>query len=267
MTEHSRYFRPPQLPGVEALHARFVSHAYVPHSHPTWTVAVVHHGAARFEVDATRQRADRGELFVLEPEAVHTGMAAVPEGWAYQVLYLDPQLVRDWDERDATPPRAARWVVFRDRALRNSLLRMHAVIASGAGDVLELDESVLQAVLALLPHLRTAQAPFRARGEHAAVRRAQGYLSERWDQPVRLAELSAHAGLSRFELVRRFREHTGLPPHAFQTNLRIARARGMLSEGEPIARVAASCGFADQPHMTRAFKRAVGVTPGVFAAS
>lgn len=77
------YFRPPGLPGVEALHARFVRHAYAPHSHPTWTVAVVQHGAARFEVDATQQRADRGELFVLEPEAVHTGMAAVPEGWAY----------------------------------------------------------------------------------------------------------------------------------------------------------------------------------------
>jgi AraC-like DNA-binding protein len=141
------------------------------------------------------------------------------------------------------------------------------VIATGAGDGLELDESVLQAVLALLPHLRTTPALLRARGEHASVRRAQGYLSERWDQPVRLGELSVQAGLSRFELVRRFRQHTGLTPHAFQTNLRIGRARGMLSAGEPIARVAASCGFADQPHMTRVFKRAVGVTPGVFAAS
>ena len=81
MSEHATYFRPTDLDGVEALHARFVKHAYVPHSHPTWTVAVVQHGAARFEVDATRQRADRGELFVLEPEAVHTGMRAVPAGW------------------------------------------------------------------------------------------------------------------------------------------------------------------------------------------
>jgi AraC-like DNA-binding protein len=266
MPEHARYYRPLGLHGVEALHARFVTHAYAPHSHPTWTVAVVHHGAARFEVDATQQRADRGELFVLEPEAVHTGMAAVPEGWAYKVLYLDPRLVRDWDERDSAAPRAARWVVFRDRGLRDSLLRMHAVIASGAGDGLALDESVLQAVLGLLPHLRATGVAARGRREHAAVRRAASLLSEEWDQPVRLAQLSAHAGLSRFELVRRFRQHTGLTPHAFQTNLRIARARGMLSAGEPIARVAASCGFADQPHLTRAFKRAVGVTPGVFAA-
>jgi AraC-like DNA-binding protein len=84
---------------------------------------------------------------------------------------------------------------------------------------------------------------------------------------VSLAALSSVAALSRFELVRRFRRDTGLTPHAFQTNLRIARARDMLNRGEPAAQVAAQCGFADQPHLTRTFKRAVGVTPARFAAS
>jgi AraC-like DNA-binding protein len=288
--EHATYDRPPGLPGVEALHARFIEHAYVPHSHPTWTVAVVHHGAARFEVDATQQRADRGELFVLEPEAVHTGMAAVPEGWAYKVLYLDPALVHEWDERDGLAPRAARWVVFRDRALRDSLLAMHAVLAQagsaggtdcvneagGAGAAgrapeaagLELDEAVAATIDALRPHLKPAPVTRdRGRAEHTAVRRARSYLSERWDRPVTLAELASVAGLSRFELLRRFRAQLGLTPHAFQRNLRITRARSMLLAGVPPARVAAECGFADQPHLTRTFRRAVGVTPGRFTAA
>jgi AraC-like DNA-binding protein len=251
---------------VEALHARFISHAYVPHSHPTWTVAVVDHGAARFEVDATQQRADRGELFVLEPEAVHTGMAAVPEGWAYKVLYLDPALLHEWDERDGAPPRASRWVVFRDRSLRDSLLRMHSVLGAGTTG-LELDEAVAGAVEALRPHLRPGPERASDRAEHAAVRRARAYLAEHWDQHVPLAALSSFAGLTRFELIRRFQQHTGLTPHSFQTNLRIARAREMLSAGEEIARVAAACGFADQPHFTRTFRRAVGITPGRFVAT
>jgi AraC-like DNA-binding protein len=266
LSEHSTYFRPAGLPGVEALHARFVRHAYAPHSHPTWTVAAVHQGAARFEVDATRQRAHRGELFVLEPEAVHTGMAAVPEGWAYKVLYLDPALLHEWDERDAAAPRAARWVVFRDRTLRDSLVRMHELLCADATG-LELDESVVGAVEALRPHLRPGPPAARGGSEHAAVRRARAHLTEHWDQPVPLAALASYAGLTRFELVRRFRQQTGLTPHAFQTNLRVARARAMLSAGETIARVAAECGFADQPHLTRTFRRAVGVTPGRFAAA
>src|SRR3954465_1301587 len=107
MSERTRHFRPAELPGVEALHASFVAHAYRPHSHPTWTVAVVERGAARFTLDATQQRADRGELFVLEPESVHTGMAAVPEGGAYKVLCLDPGVLGAHAEHDRDAPQAA----------------------------------------------------------------------------------------------------------------------------------------------------------------
>jgi AraC-like DNA-binding protein len=253
------------LSGVEALHARFVKHAYVPHSHPTWTVAVMRLGAARFDVDASKQRADRGELFVLEPEAVHTGMAAVPEGWAYQVLYLDPGLLHEWDERDGSVPRAARWVVFRDPILRAALVRMHSTLANGVTG-LERDERVAEAVARLRVHLRPGTPGTRGGREHAAVRRARAYLVEQWDQPVALSELARCAGLSRFELIRRFRQQTGMTPHAFQTNVRVARARAMLRAGDPIAQVAAACGFADQPHLTRTFRRAVGVTPGRYAA-
>jgi AraC-like DNA-binding protein len=231
-------------------------------------VAVVERGAARFDLDATKQRADQGELFVLEPEAVHTGMAAVPEGWAYKVLYIEPAVVHEWAERDATPPRAARWVVFRDLALRGALERAHRALISEAPGGLAVEEAVLGAVAALRPHLRPGPpARGRDRAEHAAVRRARLHLRERWDQRVTLAELSATAGLSRFELIRRFRTQVGVTPHAFQTNLRVEEARRLLAVGTSPAEVAAACGFADQPHLTRVFKRAVGVSPGRYARS
>ena len=266
MGEYSTYFRPDGLPGIEALHARFVRHAYRPHSHPTWTVAVVERGAARFSLDATQQRAAQGELFVLEPESVHTGMAAVPEGWAYKVLYIEPQLLHDWDERDAGPPRAARWVVFRDVALHQALQQAHAaLLAEPPGDIAT-EEAVLNAVAALRPHLRPGPPDRgRERAEHAAVRRARTHLRERWNQRVTLAQLASVAGLSRFELVRRFREQTGITPHAFQTNLRVQEARRLLAAGTAPAEIAADCGFADQPHLNRVFKRAVGVSPGRYA--
>jgi AraC-like DNA-binding protein len=159
-------------------------------------------------------------------------------------------------------------VVFRDHALRAALLRAHAALAHQPAG-LAVEEMVLQAVAGLAPHLRGASvavpAGRRERGEHAAVRRARVHLQHRWDEPVSLAELAGVAGLSRFELIRRFREQNGLTPHAFQRDLRIDRARAMLGDGVPAAAVAAACGFADQPHLTRVFKRLVGVTPGAYA--
>ena len=226
---------------------------------------MVQRGAARFTVERTRQRAGAGELFVLEPEAVHTGMAAVPEGWAYKVLYVDPTVLHDWGEAQGPAPRAARWVVFRDPALRAALLSAHAALAAEPPG-LALEEKVLAAVAGLAPHLRGAVAALRRdRGEHEAVRRARRHLEERWDQPVSLAELAGVAGLSRFELLRRFQQQNGLTPHAFQRDLRVEQARALLGDGVPPAAVAAVCGFADQPHLSRVFKRLVGVSPGAYA--
>lgn len=263
--EHARYFRPAGLVGVEALHATFVDHAYRPHSHPTWTIAVMEAGAARFSVETSQERADAGELFVLEPDAVHTGMAAVPEGWSYKVLYLEPALVGAWADGDASVSRYSRWVVFRDKALRDRLLQAHRAFAAGdAGIALEVP--VVEAVAGLRPHLRPFPGAVRCgRAEHAAVRRAVAFLREHWNQRVDLVELSGAAKLSRFELVRRFREQVGLPPHAYQLDLRIKEARRLLTAGRSPVEVALICGFADQPHLTRMFKRAVGVTPSDYA--
>jgi AraC-like DNA-binding protein len=102
--------------------------------------------------------------------------------------------------------------------------------------------------------------------EPAAVRTARAYLEEHSDEDVSLDDLAAMAGLSPFHLVRTFRAATGLPPHAWLDQLRVRHARRLLREGMPIAQVAATAGFADQSHLTRRFKRLVGVTPGQYAA-
>jgi AraC-like DNA-binding protein len=193
-------------------------------------------------------------------------MAAIPEGWQYKVLYIDPDLLPTWDETDAPAPRAARWTVFRDRGLRNALLRAHRTLADESGDALAVSEAVLTAIRLLRPHLRPVPAERRRGGpEHTAVRRAVSLLRERWDENISLAEVATVAGLSRFELVRRFHAQVGLTPHAFRTDLRVKNARALLAAGESPAQVAATCGFADQPHLTRTFRAAVGVTPARFA--
>ncbi len=105
----------------------------------------------------------------------------------------------------------------------------------------------------------------RARKLRPEVVRVRQILRDRWAEPVSLAELTDAVGLSGFHLLRLFREQVGTPPHHYQLHLRISRAREMLDRGLPIADVALDCGFADQPHFTRWFKRVVGFTPAAFA--
>jgi len=56
-----------------------------------------------------------------------------------------------------------------------------------------------------------------------------------------------------------------MPPHAYQTQLRVLRAKALLRAGQPAARVAASTGFFDQSHLSRHFRWLVKLTPGRYA--
>jgi AraC-like DNA-binding protein len=82
---------------------------------------------------------------------------------------------------------------------------------------------------------------------------------------VDLETLAKRAGLSRFHALRAFKQRYGLPPHAYQLCLRIHHARLLLADGASAADVALRCGFADQSHFTRHFKRFTGVTPMQYA--
>jgi AraC-like DNA-binding protein len=57
----------------------------------------------------------------------------------------------------------------------------------------------------------------------------------------------------------------GMAPRDYLRAVRLHRARQLVMAGEPIAAVAAECGFADQAHFTRWFRRSFGYTPGDLA--
>jgi len=79
-------------------------------------------------------------------------------------------------------------------------------------------------------------------------------------------QLAATAGLSAFHFSRLFHRVVGVSPHQYLVGCRLRHARELLAvgQGRSIAEVALECGFADQAHLARHFRRAYGVSPGQF---
>jgi len=100
--------------------------------------------------------------------------------------------------------------------------------------------------------------------EPVAVKKARQYIEANFSQPISLDSLGQLTELSPFHLHRVFCTQVGMPPHAYQTQLRINRAKQLLRLDLPLSAVALSTGFADQSHLTRHFHRLVGLTPGQF---
>jgi AraC-like DNA-binding protein len=152
-------------------------------------------------------------------------------------------------------------LLITDRELLGRFLAAHQRLGS-AVSAMEGD-SLLIGVLAELVarHAGGRLAPLTNR-EHPSVHRARDYLDTHYADNISLHDLARQAGLSPFYLHRTFSRQVGLPPHAYQAQTRIARAKTLLLEGLAIADVAAQTDFADQSHFTRQFRRWTGVAPG-----
>jgi len=90
-------------------------------------------------------------------------------------------------------------------------------------------------------------------------------IRDQLGEDLSLETLAQEAGFSPYHFARLFRQATGESPHKFVLRQRVERARQLLKETDaPLAQVALESGFANQSHLTQAFKRHLGLTPRMY---
>lgn len=267
--ERARFFRSAALPEAELLTARYVSHTFAPHWHEGYVIGVITAGAEGYRYQGAQHVAGVGGIACINPGEIHTGERAAEEGWAYRVFYPSARTLLDLARElrgtgtlsTGGIPRLPHAVV-QDQPLAVALARAHRLLESGQ-DVLEAQTAALQALSALLVrHGREPEARPAPRGENARVEAMRQRLAADLTEPLTLDELAASVGLSAFHAARLFAREAGLPPHAWRNQLRLNRSLDLLRSGHSVTEAAAACGFTDQSHYTRHFRRTFGTSPG-----
>lgn len=168
--------------------------------------------------------------------------------------------------------RPAELPYFRDLTIADAatvarFARTHAALSGGPATISVLDQDVrlLGLVGGLLHRYAGVAAGRPLPPAHRAVRRARDYLHQHRAATVTLADLARVSELSPYHLTRLFTADVGLPPHAYQVQLRVEHAKRLLLAGRPVSDAAHEAGFFDLSHFTRHFKRSVGVPPGRYA--
>ncbi|MFJ4683111.1 AraC family transcriptional regulator [Streptomyces sp. NPDC091377] len=250
-------------PPLHLLTARFDRHVYAPHAHDEYTIGVTVAGREFIDYRGERIVTHPGAFVVLAPGETHTGGPEGCEGYAYRALYAAPALLTDGVLGRGLPhfPEP----VIDDPELTAALHLAHTDLSDRHPDPLEVESRLPWLLTALARRHSTAPAaPDAIPGAARIAHTVRDRLADELLAPPSLTDLAAELGLSRYQLLRAFRTAMGLPPYAWLAQHRVARARTLLDTGLRPAEVAPLVGFADQAHLTRWFRRVLGVTPAAY---
>ncbi len=282
---------------MDLLHAR-MAEPFAPHVHDGFSIGVCIEGLEMIRYRGRPHYAAPGSVVILPPGEAHTGGPSDGSNFVYRVMYPTAELLGDGAAR---PPRFPQPVVM-DPALAAEMRLVHAALsraAQGSGrwpaepaghgpagaqpagpcpastgpastgpastEPLETESRLCWLFGELVRrHAAPAGPASGLPGTSAVARQVMDRLADQLTCPPALADLAADAGLSRYQLLRAFGAEVGMPPYAWLAQHRVARARLLLEHGHRPAEAATLTGFADQAHLTRWFRRVVGVTPGAY---
>jgi AraC-like DNA-binding protein len=257
-------YRPEYLPGVELWSIRASSRPWImlyefyafcgpDEGSPSWrSVDHVTVGNGR------SLRMQAGDLMVAAPGDV-SRIAQLSAPLYFHAINVQPHAATAWLAGSA----GLGFGRIVQPQLMDSFQRAWRAVESVALDVTEREHHLRSFLAGAFPLLAGKDQP-RPGARSGAVKRAREFIDDLHAQSITLSDIAQAAGASVWHLERSFSAALGVPLHTYLQHVRLARAMAMLRRGARSAEASQAAGFADQSHMTRAFRRWLGITPRTF---
>ncbi|TWI55667.1 transcriptional regulator, AraC family [Pseudomonas duriflava] len=262
----SRFWRDESLPFIEArevLDGRKV--CYARHSHDTFSIGAITAGRSTYLNGHHLMHIAQGDVVLMNPQAVHACNPIENEPWAYRMFYVDTawlgQLQHELGADVAAGFSAFAVTHTGDTVLYRALNQLYDMLTDPDADTLHRHSSAIEFFTLLQQRLGPKSLTLPAQPLES-LQRAARFIGEHCTEALRLDDICLAANLSPSYLIRAFKQHYGMTPHAYLINRRIQRSRQWLKEGRGLAEVAAAAGFSDQAHFQRMFKKHLAATPG-----
>jgi AraC family transcriptional regulator len=183
-------------------------------------------------------------------------------------LHLPPDVIDDalgeLSRANQKRPEMPHRLLAVDPMIEQAMLGLAGAMAANAPDLYAETAANFLAMHLVVRHgdCRVALPPAR---DDRRLRRVEAFMRENLGAPLSLADMAREAGVSRFHLLRIFKNAYGETPLRSLTRIRMEEAQRRLEQGgESIGQIAFACGYGNPGHFAAAFRRVVGVAPGAW---
>lgn len=269
---HPLFWRNPDLPYLElrlVLDGRKVT--YAPHSHQQWSVGAILAGQSEFLCADRLHYVEQGALVVMNPDQVHACNPRQNSPWAYYMMHLDKNWLADFLQqagvRTSALWRDTKVDTLCETALFESFVVLAELLMSAQYSSAEKEQKLKAYLARLFLQLDQQNQSTEDLLPANPLYKVAAYLSEHCQEDRAIESISAEFGYSAGYLVRAFKRHFNMTPHAYRLNRRVQLGQQALKQGQAISAVAQTTGFSDQAHFQRVFKQRVAATPDQYRRS
>ncbi|MEW6498054.1 MAG: AraC family transcriptional regulator [Cyanobacteriota bacterium] len=253
----------PEFDNMELFRAKAIHHTYARHFHKSYSIGIIEAGVGGNQYRGSTYLAPPCSIIFMEPEEAHTGYSAEDLPLTYRMLYPSADLMQQLaSDLGANGLPYFREPVVHDENLARKIHHLHWVLEQSQ-DSLERQSLFVEVLSAAITRYAQSKVQsVRIGKEQRIVSLIEEYLQDNFNSNISLEQLVELTNLNRSYLIRLFRNAIGLPPYGYLTQIRIEKAKQLLAQGQSVSDVAIAVGMSDQSHLTRHFKRIVGITPG-----
>ena len=220
--------------------------------------------------------------FIFEKDEIVVTPAGVRSGWRWYeqskciVITLEPAKLERFAQSEVgvvlTGPQLKNLPQFKDPDICQAGIMVRDALAAGGVGADVMFEALARVFLVKLIQKYADRSEdeirFSARFTAAHYKRVLDYVSDNFGEAITLEDMAGVAGISPSHFSRLFKETVGRSPMQFVTGYRIEQSLKFLADlSVGLSDIAHACGFSDQAHFTRVFRRGKGETPGSYRQS
>lgn len=260
--ENVTYYRDENLPFFEIKSCTLNLHPEKKHSHDEYSIGLIEKGKSVLDYLNESVEISRGQAILIEANIMHLCRPNDTDNWKYQMLYIKKAWFKDLLSEVAFPHK-----LLVKSLESKEVKKVQAIFNQLKSNIsaLEKEEILIQ----LIEYLFNIENCFIFNEEiisnnDLACEKIKQFININFLEKIYLEQLSELCGLSRYYIIRLFKQKHDITPHAYQISCRMNYAKEEMNKGREVTMIAHEIGFYDQSHFSKAFKAYFGVTPQAY---
>ncbi|WP_110113032.1 AraC family transcriptional regulator [Bacillus sp. CGMCC 1.16541] len=247
---------------IEAYQFKGIMQKFPSHFHEYYVIGFIEEGQRYLECKGEEYMINPGDLLLFNPYDIHGCEQIDGKTLDYRCINVKPEVMKkamlEINGHENLP--SFKQNVLYQSEIVSHLRELHLKISQGESEFQkeELFFYLLEELIQTHSDLPISTVASETSYE---VKLVCHYLEENYSKTITLNDLSDLTGWSKYHLLRSFTKQKELSPYRYLETIRVNHAKKLLEEGVKPIEVAGLTGFSDQSHLTKCFKKLIGLTP------